>query len=108
MFTAVFTAVPRLLTVGRLASTKRMWQLGQIAETMSISREISPAQPVSGAGSGLAWPFWLILRKQPLAVVQGGRPKVERYIAKSDSALGSSKASTIATVIAALPLVVNW
>ena len=68
------------------ASTSRMWHCGHTAETMSTSREISPAQPVSLAGSGLVWPFWLIFRKQPLAVV-----------------VGSSNASTIATVAAAPP-----
>ena len=55
-----------------------MWQFGQIAETMSTSSEISPAQPASAAGSGLACPFWLTLRKQPFAVVQGGRPNCAR------------------------------
>src|SRR5258705_9404061 len=76
-----------------------MWQLGQIAETMSTSSEISPAQPVSGAGSGLAAPFWLTFLKQPLAVVQAGSPNCVRYWARSDSAFGSSCASTIATVV---------
>jgi hypothetical protein len=61
-----------------VASTNRMWHCGQIAETMSTSSEISSAQPVLPAGSGLAAPFWFTLRKQPLAVVQAGRPKVER------------------------------
>ncbi|MFB9691363.1 hypothetical protein [Amycolatopsis plumensis] len=51
--TAVFTAVPRSAMLGWLASTSRMWQLGQMAETMSTSREISPAQPLSAVGSGL-------------------------------------------------------
>ena len=55
-----------------------MWQFGQIAETMSTSSEISPAQPVSAVGSGLVAPFWLTFRKQPLAVVQAGRPNCER------------------------------
>jgi hypothetical protein len=64
--------------VGLVASTSRMWQSGQIAETMSRSREISPAQPVFVAGRGLACPLWLTLRKQPLAVVQAGRLKVDR------------------------------
>jgi len=51
-----------------------MWQDGQTAETMSTSRDISPAQPVSGVGSGLVPPFWLIFLKQPFAVVHAGRP----------------------------------
>ncbi|CAM5661292.1 hypothetical protein KAURM247S_06395 [Kitasatospora aureofaciens] len=36
--------------VAELASTSRMWAFGAMAETMSRSREISPAQPVSEAG----------------------------------------------------------
>src|SRR6266516_5212777 len=70
---AVSTAVYRLLD-GSFASTSRMWQLGQVAETASRSSEISPAHPVSPWGSGLAWPFWLTLRKQPFAVVQADSP----------------------------------
>src|SRR5262249_54851380 len=88
-----------LASLAEFASTSRMWQLGQMAETMSTSSEISPAQPVSVAGSGLAAPFWFTLLKQPLAVVQAGRPNCDRYVPRSDSALGSSWASTIATVI---------
>ena len=65
---------------------------------MSTSREISPAQPASAVGSGEAAPFWFTLRKQPLAVVHAGSPYVDRYVARSDSAFGSSWASTIATV----------
>ena len=72
--------------------------MGQTAETMSTSSEISPAQPASALGSGLAAPVWFTLRKQPLAVVHGGRPNWDRYVARSDSALGSSNASTMATV----------
>src|SRR6478672_576775 len=71
---AVFSAVARLANDDELPSTSRMWQFGQIAEAMSRSSEISWAQPVSTAGSGDAPPFWLTLRKQPLAVVHGGRP----------------------------------
>src|SRR5207248_957573 len=96
--TAVFTEVPRSWMLAMVASTSRMRQLGQIAETMSTSRLISPAQPVSAVGSGLAWPFSLTFLKQPFAVVQAGRPNCERYAARSDSAFGSSCASTIPTV----------
>src|SRR5262249_27998221 len=60
------------------ASTSRMPQLGQVADTIWISSAISPAQPASGAGSGLGWPFWLTLRKQPFAVVHAGRPNCAR------------------------------
>src|SRR5205085_465124 len=83
---------------GLLALTSRIVQSGQTAEPRSTSSEISPAQPASGLGSGLAAPFWFTLRKQPLAVVQAGRPNCDRYVARSDSALGSSMASTMATV----------
>jgi len=51
-------------------------QFGQIAETMSTSRLISPAHPVSVVGSGLAWPLWLTFRKQPFAVVAGGQAEL--------------------------------
>jgi hypothetical protein len=61
-----------------LTSTRRILRFGQIADTMSTSSEISPAQLGSDAGSGLAAPFWLTLRKQPLAVVQAGRPNCDR------------------------------
>ena len=66
-------AVNRSL-LGVFASTSRILQSGQTAETMSTSSEISPAQPASGLGSGLAAPFWFTLRKQPFWVVHGGRP----------------------------------
>src|SRR5262245_32933683 len=88
-----------------LASTSRMWQSGQAADTMSRSRLISSAQPLSPAGNGDVPPFWLIFLKQPFAVVQAGRPKWLRYAPRSAAALGSSIASTIATVrpLACLP-----
>src|SRR5882672_8936408 len=80
-----------------------MWQLGQIAETMSTSSEISPAQPLSLVGSEVVEPVWLTFEKHPLAVVQAGRPYWERYVARSDSAFGSLYASTIATVTPLAP-----
>src|SRR5262245_7636688 len=67
--TARSSAAYRLASLAELASTSRMLQFGQIAETMSMSSEISPAQPASLAGNGLVAPFWLTWRKQPLAVV---------------------------------------
>jgi len=76
--TAVLTAVPRLAVVGVLASTSRILQAGQMALAMSMSSEISSAQPASLAGSGDAAPFWFTLRKQPFAVVQAGRPNCDR------------------------------
>jgi hypothetical protein len=48
--TARFTAIPRSLTCSLLASTRRIEQLGQIAETISRSSAISAAQPESVAG----------------------------------------------------------
>src|SRR5689334_21332012 len=107
MVAARFTAAPRLANDAEDASTSRMWQFGQIAETMSISSEISSAQPVLLLGSGDVAPFWLTLRKQPLAVVHAGRPNWLRYTARSDSAFGSSKASTIAMVWLAEPVAVR-
>jgi hypothetical protein len=50
MVAARFTAAPRSEKKFVLASTSRMWQFGQIAETMSRSREISSAQPVLRRG----------------------------------------------------------
>ena len=64
--------------VGLVASTSRILQLGQMALAMSRSSAISWPQPTSEAGSGEDAPFWLTLRKQPFAVVQGGRPNCER------------------------------
>jgi hypothetical protein len=67
-----------LVLLFELASTSRMWQVGQMAETMSTSSEISPAQPVLVGGSGLVAPFWFTFEKQPLAVVHGGSPNWDR------------------------------
>jgi hypothetical protein len=55
-----------------------MLQFGQIAETMSRSSEISPAQPLSAVGSEVVEPVWLTFLKQPLAVVQAGSPYCDR------------------------------
>src|SRR5262249_22448936 len=95
---ARFTAVPRLASDALDASTSRMWQFGQTAEAMSRSSEISSAHPASTAGSGEAAPFWFTFRKHPLAVVHGARPKLLRYVPRSDSAFGESIASTMAMV----------
>ena len=54
-----------------------------------MSSAISWPQPEFAAG-GVVPPFWLILRKQPLAVVHGGSPNWLRYAARSDSAVGRS------------------
>ena len=63
---------------GAFDSTSRILQFGQIAETMSMSSEISPAHPAFVAGSGVALPSWLTFLKHPLAVVHGGRPNCDR------------------------------
>src|SRR5436190_6775067 len=94
---AVFSAAPRLANELVSASTSTIRQFGQTAETMSTSSEISAAQPASLRGYRVP-PRWSILRKQPLAVVHAGSPNVLRYTARSASAVGSSNASTIATV----------
>src|ERR1700743_551744 len=95
---AVFSAAIRSVSLAELASTSRIWQSGQIAETMSTSRLSSSAQPASAVGSGVAAPLWLTLAKQPVAPVHGDRPYCLRYTPRSASALGLSKASTMATV----------
>jgi hypothetical protein len=46
-------------------------------------------------------PRWSIVRKQPLAVVHGESPYCARQTARSASAFGLSKASTIAIVCVA-------
>src|ERR1039458_3625623 len=101
---AALTAVPRSASVAELASTSTILQSGQAALAMSRSSEISPAHPVSFAGSGDAWPFWLTFLKQPFAVVQAARPYCDRYTARSASAVGSSLASTMATMRPLPPL----
>ncbi len=72
--TASFTAVPRLASDADFASTSRMLHFGQVALTMSRSRDSSPAQPLSAEGSEVVEPVWPTFVKQPLSVVQSGRP----------------------------------
>ncbi|TMD91985.1 MAG: hypothetical protein E6I76_18255 [Chloroflexi bacterium] len=60
-----------------LASTSTMEHSGQVAETMSRSRDTSVAQPASGAGKR-APPFWSTFRKQPVELEQAGRENWER------------------------------
>ena len=68
--------------VGLVASTRKMWQLGQTAETMSTSSDSSVAQPEvpESGGSGLAAPFWLVTVRHPAPVpaLQAGSPHEER------------------------------
>jgi hypothetical protein len=71
---ARFTAVPRFTNDAVVASTSRILQFGQTAETMSMSSEISCDQLAFAAGRLVVLPVWLTFLKQPLAVVQAGRP----------------------------------
>ena len=50
MVAARLIAAPRSLVLFELASTRMIPHCGQVADTMSRSREISLAQPESGAG----------------------------------------------------------
>src|SRR3954447_4537257 len=104
MVAARLTAANRFPSSLVCASTRRILQLWQIACAISTSSEISCAQPLLKAGSGEAAPFWLTLQKQPLAVVQAGRPNVELNVARSDSMFGASNASTMAIVCPAGPV----
>src|SRR5215469_10347327 len=68
-----------MLEASKLASTSMIRQFGQIAETMSRSRDSSTSHcPVGSAmGSGLAFPLWLTFTRQPappVADLQAGRP----------------------------------
>ena len=56
-----------------LAWTTTILQSGQAAETASTSSACSPAQPTLIRGR-LVPPFWSMIFRQPLAVVQAGRP----------------------------------
>src|SRR4051812_19266984 len=87
-------------------STSSSLHAGQTADAASRSRATSTVQSSSGSygGSGASWPSWLTLRKQPLAVVHGGRSYCRRYPARSASAVGASWASTTAIVRPAPPV----
>src|SRR5438477_97540 len=108
-YTATPVAGSRSVELELLLSTSTMWHSGHTADTMSRSRAISTLQSSSGLnfGRGVVLPFWLSLRKQPFWVVHAGRPYALRYTARSASAVGSSLASTIATVLPAPPVVGN-
>lgn len=80
-----------------------MWQFWQIACAICTSSEISVAHSPWVFGSGLVFPFSLILRKQPFAAVQAGNPNALSYTARSASAVGSENASTSAIVWAEEP-----
>ena len=71
---AASSAEPRSVRLVLFASTSSMRQFGQIADTMSRSVDSSSSQPPVGStpGSGLVWPFWLRIVRQPAA--QAGSP----------------------------------
>src|SRR5436305_12148745 len=62
-----------------------------------MSSAISSAQPASFRGVEDP-PAWLTFLKHPFAVVHDGNPNCELNTLRSLSAVGSSNASTIATV----------
>src|ERR1700680_2136031 len=102
---AVSTAVVRSLNEAVFASTSKIWQFGQIAETISTSSEISCAHPASFAGNGpFELPYSLTFVKHLLTVVHADRWYAARYFAKSLIAVGSFIASTIATVCPCPPV----
>ncbi len=83
---ATYSPVPESL----LASTRLILQFGQIAETMSMSRDSSSVQSSpagAAAGSGEVSPFWLYWVNWP--DVRAGRPAADRYAARSLAAVGS-------------------
>src|ERR1700691_1594105 len=87
---AVSSATYRPVPLSLLASTRSILHSGQIAETMSTSRDSSRVQSsLTGAvaGSGEVWPFWLYTVNWP--AVRAGRPAADRYVARSLAALGS-------------------
>src|SRR5580692_9026529 len=96
---AVRSAVARSDIEAEFASTSTIEQLGQIPETMSRSSDSSSSQPPLESDFGsLLVPYSLTIFRQPLAVVQAGRPNFVRYRARSLAAFGSLKASTTAMV----------
>src|SRR5580692_3895116 len=80
-----------------LASTTRMWQCGQFAETMSTSSDCSASQPSFTPGSGDGCPDWFTTRMQPFFLPQAGSPNCLRYTARSLTILGSPPNSITAT-----------
>ena len=56
------------------AKSASIADLGTAVNTASTSRACSPAQPVLNRGRTEP-PFWSLIVRQPLAVVQAGRPK---------------------------------
>ena len=77
---AVRSVTARLPVLLLLPSTTRILQRGQATEIIDTSSVVSRSQPVCRPerGSGEALPSWLTMRRQPLAIVQGGNPKNAR------------------------------
>jgi hypothetical protein len=103
--------VSRSERLSEAASASTIEQLGQTADTVSMSMSVSSGQPpLKAVGCGvmelggaeplppLAAEATMIFVKQPSDVVHAGKPKCERYVARSDSAFGASYATTIPIV----------
>ena len=73
---AVFSAVARLATPSFLASTTRILQCGQTADTIETSSMVSTSHPegTADAGSGPALPFWLTTRRHPVDSLHAPSP----------------------------------
>ena len=56
------------------ASTRRILQWGQIAETMSRSSDSSSAQPELPFGNQAVVPFWLTTRRHLVDILQAPSP----------------------------------
>src|SRR5579863_1356480 len=73
--TASFSALPRSSRLDEFASTRMIVHSRQIEWTLSTSSDSSVDQPVvSFAGSEVVLPVWLTTVRQPLPVLQVGRP----------------------------------
>ena len=93
---AVSSAAPRSARFALAASTIRIWHVGQIALTISTSRDSSTAQLLDAVGSGLVCPLsftcskvqpWLDVETVPVG--HAGRSKLLRYWARSLARFGS-------------------
>src|SRR5215472_10292462 len=88
---------------------RRSLQFGHAELAMSRSSAVSTVQSswtVGSGGRGEVCPIWFTILRQPLAVVQAGRPNWLRYVARSLSAFLYPNASTIA-IVAPAPFVVS-
>ena len=100
---AAYWASARSVIPSLKASTSSILQFGQSADTASKSSAISVRHPVLPCGRrhrqrlGVA-PLVDFLKAMVRWCVQGGRLNVARYVARSDSAVELSYASTIAMV----------